>query len=187
MVGLCVPLSTLRPCPCGQRRMTRGHRGSLLLSMLDSFIPLSMPVYPGALGSSFSDREPRAPYEAARRGFGGPREPFTHRSPRRVVPPTAPEEQTEPRSGANPPHPNTAPPGTKPTRLHLNRPPPRTPAPSPPEAPATTARPPEVPAPQTPATAVATTPPPRRPRASRIDRADQAVTRSGGRPRVAGV
>src|SRR5216683_964147 len=32
MAGLCVPLSTLRPRPCGRRRMTRGQDGSLFLS-----------------------------------------------------------------------------------------------------------------------------------------------------------
>ena len=32
--GLHVPLSTLRPCPCGQRRMTRGRCGPLTLQRM---------------------------------------------------------------------------------------------------------------------------------------------------------
>src|SRR5262249_20105913 len=31
MAGLCVPLPTLRPCPCEQQRTARGRCGSLLL------------------------------------------------------------------------------------------------------------------------------------------------------------
>jgi hypothetical protein len=50
MAGLPAPLSTLRPRPRGQRRMTRGQRGSLLLRCRG----LSPPTpcrSPGALGS----------------------------------------------------------------------------------------------------------------------------------------
>ena len=42
------PLSTLQRCPHEHRRMTQGHRGSLLLRCRELSSPISMPVYPGA-------------------------------------------------------------------------------------------------------------------------------------------
>src|SRR5271166_6479760 len=48
MVGLCAPLSTLRYCPRGQPRMTRGRCGSLLLHR-DGLAPSTPCRSPGAL------------------------------------------------------------------------------------------------------------------------------------------
>ena len=52
MAGLRFPLSTLHVQPRGCPRMTRGHDGSATLFMWGSFIPYSMPVYPGAFTTS---------------------------------------------------------------------------------------------------------------------------------------
>src|SRR5664280_640495 len=46
--SLRLPLSTLRLRPHGRRRMTRGHRGSLLLRCRTFSGPFSKPAYPGA-------------------------------------------------------------------------------------------------------------------------------------------
>ena len=43
------PLSTLRPDPCGADRMTRGQRGSLLLSSYRTFTYYTLPVLTGAI------------------------------------------------------------------------------------------------------------------------------------------
>jgi hypothetical protein len=43
-----LPLSTLRRILAEYRRMTRGHNGAASPFMWGSFIPYSMPVYPGA-------------------------------------------------------------------------------------------------------------------------------------------
>ena len=48
MAGLCAPLSTLRRCPRGQLRMTRGRCGSLLLHR-DGLAPSTPCRSPGAL------------------------------------------------------------------------------------------------------------------------------------------
>jgi len=48
MAGLCVPLPTLRPCPCGQRRTARGRCGSLLLHR-SGLAPPTPRRSPGAL------------------------------------------------------------------------------------------------------------------------------------------
>jgi len=52
MAGLRFPLSTLHVQPRGCPRMTRGHDGSATPFMWGSFIPYSMPVYPGAFTTS---------------------------------------------------------------------------------------------------------------------------------------
>src|SRR6476661_6384366 len=48
MAGLCAPLSTLRRCPRGHLRMTRGRCGSLLLHR-DGLAPSTPCRSPGAL------------------------------------------------------------------------------------------------------------------------------------------
>ena len=48
MAGLRFPLSTLYVLPRGYPHMTRGHNGAASPFMWGSFIPFSMPVYPGA-------------------------------------------------------------------------------------------------------------------------------------------
>src|ERR1700693_3591092 len=48
MAGPCAPLSTLRPCPRGHLRMTRGRCGSLLLHR-DGLAPSTPCRSPGAL------------------------------------------------------------------------------------------------------------------------------------------
>jgi hypothetical protein len=47
MAGLCAPLSTLRPCPHGHKRMTRGQCGSLALHC-SGLAPLTSCRSPGA-------------------------------------------------------------------------------------------------------------------------------------------
>lgn len=54
ILSLRFPLSTLNPCPCGQRPMTRGPGGSLLLSGWRAFTSNLLPIYLGALGVLFS-------------------------------------------------------------------------------------------------------------------------------------
>src|SRR4029450_2161903 len=51
MAGLCAPLSTLRRCPRGHLRMTRGRCGSLLLHR-DGLAPSTPCRSPGALRST---------------------------------------------------------------------------------------------------------------------------------------
>ena len=47
-----LPLSTLHVQPHDCPRMTRGHDGAAIPFMWGSFIPYSMPVYPGAFRTS---------------------------------------------------------------------------------------------------------------------------------------
>jgi hypothetical protein len=47
-----LPLSTLHVQAHGHPRMTRGHDGAASPFMWGSFIPYSMPVYPGAFGQT---------------------------------------------------------------------------------------------------------------------------------------
>src|ERR1700704_2603851 len=55
MAGLCAPLSTLRRCPRGHLRMTRGRCGSLLLHR-DGLAPSTPCRSPGALRSTPMNR-----------------------------------------------------------------------------------------------------------------------------------
>src|SRR5450631_3362672 len=55
MAGLCAPLSTLRRCPRGHLRMTRGRCGSLLLHR-DGLAPSTPCRSPGALRSTPKNR-----------------------------------------------------------------------------------------------------------------------------------
>src|ERR1022692_2123736 len=55
MAGLCAPLSTLRRCPRGHLRMTRGRCGSLLLHR-DGLAPSTPCRSPGALRSTPESR-----------------------------------------------------------------------------------------------------------------------------------
>ena len=52
MAGLRFPLSTLHVWPRGCPRMTRGRNGAATPFTWGSFIPYSMPVYPGAFEPS---------------------------------------------------------------------------------------------------------------------------------------
>ena len=74
MAGLRFPLSTLHVQPRGYPRMTRGRDGAAIPFTWGSFIPYSMPVYPGAfiaVGTPVTGRPP-------------------HRSVREELPHTAP-------------------------------------------------------------------------------------------------
>src|SRR6476619_1681271 len=70
MAGLCAPLSTLRRCPRGHLRMTRGRCGSLLLHR-DGLAPSTPCRSPGALrvlpatdfATSMKPRGPQSSWE----------------------------------------------------------------------------------------------------------------------------
>src|SRR5262249_27652344 len=59
--GLHVPLSTLRLRPRGRQRMTRGHRGSLLLRCRALSSPSPCRFYPGALTGQVLSPAARCP------------------------------------------------------------------------------------------------------------------------------
>ena len=60
------PCQLLHVQPRGYPHMTRGHNGAASPFMWGSFIPYSMPVYPGAFGPTPFDVRPGAPFDRGR-------------------------------------------------------------------------------------------------------------------------